>query len=287
MSPSPRSLILDLLSTLGRGAAPVRALVVAGRLFGIAENAMRVALTRLLADELVERDARGRYRLGPAAAAVSQETRGWRHIEEQRVLWDGGWVGVSTTGLPRGRAAQQRRRARALRLLGFRGLVPSLEIRPDNLAGGVAGVREHLAALGLEPPALVFRIDALDDESAARARGLWDGAALVASYREARAEIEASEARLPGLAPADAMTESFLLGGAAIRKLVLDPLLPEPIVPARERRALVAAMRRYDRLGRRAWAGWLGGDEPEPQQWPAAVRASGTDAELDSALERS
>jgi phenylacetic acid degradation operon negative regulatory protein len=53
------------------------------------------------------------------------------------------------------------------------------------------------------------------------------------------------------------MVESFLLGGRVIRELVLDPLLPEPLAPEAERRALVAAMRRYDRAGRRAWASFM------------------------------
>ena len=57
--------------------------------------------------------------------------------------------------------------------------------------------------------------------------------------------------------PARAMVESFLLGGRAIRQIVLDPLLPEPLVPAAERGALVAAMRRYDRVGRACWAGFM------------------------------
>ena len=41
MDVSPRSLILDLLSTLSRGSMPVRALVRAGDLFGISENNLR------------------------------------------------------------------------------------------------------------------------------------------------------------------------------------------------------------------------------------------------------
>ena len=57
--------MLDLLSTLPRGAMPVRALVAAGDLFGISENSVRVTLARLLADRLVARDDRGAYRLGP------------------------------------------------------------------------------------------------------------------------------------------------------------------------------------------------------------------------------
>jgi hypothetical protein len=52
------------------------------------------------------------------------------------------------------------------------------------------------------------------------------------------------------------MVESFLIGGRVIRQLVLDPLLPEPIVPTSERDVLALAMRRYDRLGRACWAGF-------------------------------
>jgi phenylacetic acid degradation operon negative regulatory protein len=70
------------------------------------------------------------------------------------------------------------------------------------------------------------------------------------------------------------MAESFRLGGAAIRQIVLDPLLPEPIVPAAERRALVEAVRRYDRIGRRVWAGWLGADLPDSILAPAGVRGA-------------
>ena len=66
------------------------------------------------------------------------------------------------------------------------------------------------------------------------------------------------------------------MGGAAIRQIVLDPLLPEPIVVAKDRAALLDAMLRYDRIGRRIWAGWLGGDEGQPAVLPAGV---GTPAE--------
>jgi len=53
------------------------------------------------------------------------------------------------------------------------------------------------------------------------------------------------------------MVESFRVGGAALRTLAKDPLLPEPIVPAREREALVAAMRDYDARGRASWSAFL------------------------------
>ena len=145
VDPTPRSLILDLLQTLGRASAPVRALVAAARLFGIAENSLRVALARLRAEGLVESDARGSYRLGPATRAVSQEVRSWRHLEQKLRPWQGAWVAVHTARLARGSALERRRRARALRLLGFRPFAAGLELRPDNRVGGVRGTRERLA----------------------------------------------------------------------------------------------------------------------------------------------
>ncbi len=64
------------------------------------------------------------------------------------------------------------------------------------------------------------------------------------------------------------MVESFLLGGRALRVLALDPLLPEALVPEAERRALVQAMQRYDRAGRRVWAKHMpthgAADRPSP-----------------------
>ncbi len=272
MRPSAKSLILDLLSTLGRRSAPVRALVEAASLFGIAGNNVRVTLARLLAEGSVERDERGRYRLGPRAAAVNDRIRSWRRLEERLRPWDGAWIGVHGADLPRRLGAPRRRRERALHLLGFRSLAAGLELRPDNLAGGVEAVREQLGRLGLPASARVLRISELDPASQSRARGLWDAAALVASYRACAQRLEASAARLPQMARAEAMVESFTLGGDAIRQLVLDPLLPEPIVAAGERRALLEATRRYDAAGRRVWSGWLGEDAGHPEASPAGVR---------------
>jgi phenylacetic acid degradation operon negative regulatory protein len=283
-APTAKSLVLDLLSTLGSGAMPVRALVGAAGLFDIGENSLRVGLARLLAAGQVERDERGQYRLGAGAGAVREQVVSWRRLDEQMRAWDGAWVGAYVGGLRGGDRGQAQRRARALRLTGFRALVPGLAVRPDNLRGGVAGVRDRLVRLGLDADAVVARLDALDDTTESRARRLWDAERLVAGYRRTRAALERSERRLARLAPAAAMTETFLLGGRAIRELVLDPLLPEPLVPAAERAALVGAMRRYDRAGRAHWATFLRAagmttvrtpDEPRVTNAPGHLAATG------------
>lgn len=254
-APSPRSLILDLLSTLRRGTMPVAALLAAGEIFGLAEGSLRVALARLLASGRVERDERGRYRLGPVAAPMQGAVGRWRQLDQQTVDWDGRWWGVLPPAAPQRGA--RRSHDRSLRLHGFRPLHRDLCLRPANRRGGLEVLRGELAALGLAPGSLVCTLDQLDPSSEARARGLWDVDALRAGYRQSRQVLEQSAARLPGLAPGDAMRESFRLGGRVLQQLVLDPLLPAEILDPGERDALVESMRRYDRLGRTAWAGLL------------------------------
>jgi phenylacetic acid degradation operon negative regulatory protein len=261
VQPTAKSFILDLLSTLRRGTMPVAALVESAALFGIAENSLRVALTRLLSAGLIERDARGRYRMGAGAEPVARRVGAWRELERRLRRWDGTWIGVldgpqSAAGAGR---RQRDQRKRALRLLGLRVLTPALALRPNNLAGGVDAARGELADLGLPPGHLVVGLRDLDPITDARARGGWNGEAMRAAHRSLRAQVIAGIEQIDRQPVERAMTESFLLGGRVLRQLILDPRLPDEIVPGDERRALIDAMRRYDVLGRRAWASFLAG----------------------------
>ena len=60
------------------------------------------------------------------------------------------------------------------------------------------------------------------------------------------------------LDPDVAAREAFLLGGAAIRKVVFDPLLPPPFVDTEARRAFVETVERFDRAGRVIWQRFFG-----------------------------
>ena len=256
VEPTAKSLVLDLLSTLRRGTMPVGAVLEAAALFGIAENSVRVALTRLTASGQVERDRRGRYRMGAAARPIMRWATSWREIERRIRRWDGAWNGV-LEGPRGGGRGERRQRERALRFLGFRPLTPQLAVRPDNLRGGVATLRDELSALGLPPGQLVVQLRDLDAPSEARARSLWDATRLRDEHRALAREIERDIDRLKELPAGQAMVRSFLLGGRAIRQLVLDPLLPDAIAPGDERRELLAALRRYDPLGRDVWAAFM------------------------------
>ncbi len=272
---SAKSVAIDLLSTMpSRYPVAVAALLSAAAALGIGENSMRVALARLRARGLVESDERGLYRLSAAAEPVNREVRAWRSIEQGVSEWDGSWVAVETGELPRGDRKGSRRRARmrvrALQLLGFEALSAALRVRPDNLVGGVPVVRQRLAALGYAPAPVVFKLSALDPDTDARARSLWDVSALEAGYAAIRARLAVSAERLSSLSTEEAMAESFRLGGEAVRRIVLDPLLPEPIVDTDARRALVDEMRRYDRIGRECWRAWAG-ESVEIERSPANV----------------
>jgi len=255
MTPSPKGLVLDLLSTVRSGSMPVRALVAAGGLFGIDDNRLRVALTRLLADGLVERDQRGAYRL-QSSRGVSSLVTGWRRIEHRATRWDGRWLAVfrgDAAGSNGSARAAKRVEDRALCLLGFERLQRGVEVRPANLAESPATTRARLTDLGLGTDFGIAVLDQLDVTTEARARTLWDTATLRREYARSIARLETSRQRLPRLPEARAMVEAFRLGGSVIRQIVLDPLLPPPLLPAGELSGLVRAMRAYDAAGRACW----------------------------------
>jgi phenylacetic acid degradation operon negative regulatory protein len=289
VSPTPKNLIVDLLSTLPRspqGSMPVRALVAAGRCFGIAENSMRVALARLHTANTVDRDERGRYRLGARTEATRREVSSWKTRHEDVRDWsERCWIGVFSPPRPgRTGRSQTQRRERALRLLGLRRLNPGLHVRPDNLGGGVERTRKRLFALDpslADDGTLVAGLCQLDPSSERRALALWDGSEATRAYAHSRERIADSEARVRELPVEQAMVETFLIGGEILRQIALDPLLPEEIVPAADRAALVEAMRCYDELGRTFWAGFLDGFDVPHLRTPADMRVA--DAPLTTA----
>jgi len=240
---------------------PVRALVEAGALLGIEENNLRVSLARLYASRRIERDARGRYRLGPAVAAISLRLRNWRELGTRQRTWRGDWIAVHCARLGRGPA--RRRRERALEMLGFRELETGLSLRPDNLRGGLANVREQLVALASGDEARdcalgrVFVIRDLDPTSDLEARDLWDADQLVCEAESSREALHRSEARLPQLPNDEAMVESFLVGGRVLRQLVRHPMLPTELLDPAPLDNLLEAMQQYDALGRDSWARFL------------------------------
>lgn len=258
MTPAAKSLILDLLLATKGAPLAARDAVTAGALFDISENSTRVALVRLSSAGLIEAAGRGTYRLGPSAAQLAADVATWRSAEQRVRAWPGGYVVVHGGAKPSTDRTARRRRERALAMLGFRGLDRGLFVRPDNLKGGVDDVRRRLQTLSLEEEAAVFLASGFDAAREKRARELWDGKALSASYRRTREQLERWLERGAGLEADVAAREAFLLGKRAIRQIVFDPLLPEPLVDTAARRAFVETTRRFDKAGRAIWRRFFG-----------------------------
>ncbi len=244
----PADVLLDLLRSVGRKGYSVRFLIESGALFGFTENTVRVTLSRLLARELVESPARGRYRLARRSDTVNAFVERWRAGEKRVRPWTpGDWLFAH--------AASPAARGRwVLDALGFREARLGLWVRPDNLAPELAGLRALARDLGLGDDVLLVAGRPEGDPVPEAWVALWDPPAWIAAQRELTRRLKESAARLPGLPTAKARLESFRLGGEAIHCLAKDPLLPEALADPSARRALWEEMLAYDALGRAAWA---------------------------------
>lgn len=254
MKVSPKKLILDLVLAAGDQPMTARDAILAGALFNISENSLRVTLARLSAAGLIEVAERGTYRLGPAAVDLADEVVTWRTVETRLRAWAGGYIVVHCGALGRSDRLALQRRERALQMVGFRELERGLHIRPDNIERHVDDVRQRLHKLGLDRDAAVFLASGLDPAREAVVGRLWDASALTQSYRQLRVQLEEWLDGADQLTLDAAARESFFLGGRAIHHLVFDPLLPEPLVDASERHAFILAVHRFDEAGRAIWA---------------------------------
>jgi phenylacetic acid degradation operon negative regulatory protein len=253
MKPQARHLILDLLLASAGEPLSAREAVVGCALFDISANNARVALARLVSDGLIEPAGRASYALSAQAHELADDVATWRTAEQRVRAWSGDYIAVHCGALPRSDRKAMRNRERALGMLGFREWERGLYLRPDNIERDLDAVRRRLYLLGLERDASVFLARGLDPAREARVRRLWDGRALTATYRRLRRQIDAWLENCHALDPDTGAREAFLLGGKAIRHVVFDPLLPDPLVDAQARHDFVESVRRIDRVGRSIW----------------------------------
>ncbi len=203
-----RSVVLSLLLGTPGASMPVRDLVEAGAMFGIAPSTMRAALSRLLSSgDLAAKDAV--YTLSP------------RHLERQRVQdaalapttvpWDGSWetVVIVATGRDASDRAQLRTDLTALRLAELR---EGVWMRPANL--------DRPKRLDGNEDLQILR--ARHDDDRALVSALWD---LDEWSRRGHELLEAINVRGQS---ADRLTAA----AAVVRHLLTDPVLPRSLTPA-------------------------------------------------------
>jgi phenylacetic acid degradation operon negative regulatory protein len=247
---SPRVFLLALLRAFACDVQ-VQLLIRAGALFDIDENRTRVALHRLRTKGLIESRVRGTYCV--VDTAIQSEHYGWRHALSRVTAWGGRWLGVHTGHLPRADKTIARRRDKATSLLGLRELAPGLLVRPDNLLGGVSAARARLHALGLEPEAPVMVLSDLGQHEQ-KAHTLWDDMRLNALYQDYIRQIQQITEAIPRWPVEEAARQVFVVGGRALHDIVLDPLLPAPLVDPDLRQRFVQSMIAFDDLARVVWS---------------------------------
>jgi len=251
--PAARPLILRLLTVADKETLSIAEIIRAGRLFAIKENNIRVTMARLTQAELVEAVDAAVYRLGPKAKKLGADVAAWEHADKRVTAWDSSWIAVTTGGLPRSDRKILRARMRALSLLGFRELDAGLYIRPNNLSGGVEGIRSRLFDLQLEPEAAVFQASHFDKDRQKKSLGLWAQMQLEAHYNKVSNQLSDWQKTQHSLDNETALRDAYLLGDFAIRNVVFDPLLPAPLVEESARQRFFDTVRQFNAEGRKLW----------------------------------
>lgn len=250
--PTPKRLVLSLLSSKDLKEISARECTHWGALFAIDPTAMRVALGRLVKSGLLSSVSRGRYAIGDRGKVLSKTARGWVLAEQRVGPWDSKWLLVHTAHLGRRDKAPLKARERALVLEGFAALYPGLWCRPANYQETPAETRDRLVELGVERQAVVLRSDSLLSVSEPTAE-LWPRARLEKAYGRFIQAMQKSMQRGSAQDSDTLARETFLLGEAVIRQINNDPMLPDSMIDGAARRKMHETMVAYDAFGRDAW----------------------------------
>jgi len=258
---SARALVLSLMSSAFHVPQSIARLIRAGELFGIEAATLRVAVTRLLKEGLLESPDRGVYQPGPQSRALTRRVRGWKDVARRLVPWNGDWLIALTDHLGRTDRKQLRARERSLALSGYQQATTGFWVRPANLAGALADHRSDLTAIGADEDVILLRATGIAMEPLPDWPSLWSSQALARSYEKAIAAMTASLARLPGLSPDAAARETLLIGQAVIRTINFDPLLPPEFGNQQQFLQMVETMVRYNEAGRKCWLAYYAASE--------------------------
>ncbi|WP_444931338.1 hypothetical protein ACJJIF_06040 [Microbulbifer sp. SSSA002] len=250
--PTPKNVLLDLMGVNQQHELSTSQLSFISDAFDISMNNLRVTLNRLTGTDLVTHDGRGVYRLTEKALTKRAFINRWQKDTFHYDNWNHSWLACH---LPRGTARASRKRSLiALEWHGFAAGLDNLWVRPNNLRLNYTEITATLINLGLEDGAHCFILQEAPDSLASQwTHQLWDVDRL---DREYDALIESLEDSLKNLASKPinvTLSETCRLGGEAIHRLAVDPLLPKVIRPQKKYQQLKNILHEYDRTGRNIW----------------------------------
>lgn len=243
---------MSLLSAHDDGSMPVARIRQGGEAFGFSENAIRIALMRLVQEGKLKSEERGIYSIAQREGGIFGAIRGWTNYPAKTAPWDGRWIAVHTADLPKRDRKQNLRRERALTIKGFRQGKPGPWMRPANLSANLDELREDLTNLGLEGTAFIMMGEA-QTQTAPNPEDLYDRHGLERAYELACTVMAKSQDDKASQSIADKARETLLIGSAVIYLLTYDPLLPAQLVNVTARDAVYETMLTYDEFGQKAW----------------------------------
>ncbi|MCO7224228.1 PaaX family transcriptional regulator C-terminal domain-containing protein [Pleionea sp. CnH1-48] len=253
MKLNTKRLILSFITGSAETPVPIQRIIDACAVFGIKSSTVRVTITRLVSDNVIQTSGRGFYEFCIDSSQLAADVRQWRNILQRLGDWQQDWIGVHSGGLGRVDRKMVKQRERSLHLNGFRNLRKDFYVRPNNLKGGVTSIRERLHQLGLEEEALVFRVTDFDTNQLADIHQLWNVAKMEHTYVEMRRTLNEWLDNLESMSSEEVIQESFLLGEQAIRLMVFDPLLPDSMIDGELRLAFFNDLLNFDTVGRDVW----------------------------------
>jgi phenylacetic acid degradation operon negative regulatory protein len=202
-----RNIVLSTLLGYHPPELPIRALVRVGALFGIADRAVRTAVSRMVSSgDLTASD--GVY--GLTRRLIDRQARQEASLSPVTTEWDGTWEIAIVTSPPRPLGDRVALR-RSMGQLRFAELREGVWTRPANLE------RDH--------------DDVVNDQCTVFRGHYDDDATLVESLWNLRAW--ATEARRLGnvIHGVTDLQSGWLASAEVIRHLLVDPCLPPPLVP--------------------------------------------------------
>ena len=141
--------------------------------------------------------------------------------------------------------------------MGFTQLEPGLHIRPNNIDADLAAIESHLLTLGMDKEAQVFLAQQFKPTDEEKIHHCWKPVELNLSYRKTTQELSRWIEKHKTLSLPQAARESYLMGNQAIKSIVLDPLLPAPLIDEQARATFFEAVRAFDTIGHGIWREFL------------------------------
>ncbi len=247
-----RSVVASTLLGTDPPRLPVAFLVRTGALFGLAEGAVRTALSRMATADEVVMAGDGWYELGDDLAERQRRQR--RSRSAVTTDWSGRWnmaVVIGGARIPSDRA-ELRRAMDRLRMAEMR---DGVWLRPDNLDRADGAWQSDVVDRQCEQFSAEPRLT-LERDDAALAGELWDLHAWASRAHDLRRDMHHLGGQLEAGDTA-ALAPGFVLSAAVLRHLLADPLLPPELLPRRwPGQAIRTDYDRYDTVYRAVLVDW-------------------------------